>query len=64
MNKCKIFNSSNTYNLENDMNSWFSKSDIKILSVTQSSTVWSGDIKTIITIIYEEKHLPQDTGPR
>lgn len=64
MKKCKIFNNSNTRNLEIDFNEWLSNNSVTILSVTQSSGVWAGDLRTIITVIYEERYPVQDTGPR
>lgn len=50
--------------MESEINKFLSKNSIHIISLTQSSCSVLNDIKTVVVLIYEEKHRKQDTGPR
>lgn len=65
MGKCKIFYGFGSGNfMENDINDFLKNNSIDIISVTQSSASVMNELKTCLTIVYEEKYLPQDTGPK
>ena len=55
MGKCKIFYGFGSGNfLENDINSFLTNNAINVISVTQSSASVLNELKTCVTIIYEE----------
>jgi hypothetical protein len=65
MKKCVTFiGYGNSQTMENDINDFLSKNAVTIISVTQSSAPVLNDIKTVVTIIYENIYVKQDTGPR
>lgn len=65
MKKSKCFFGYGSGNfMENEINEFFKNNSVNVISVSQSSASVMNELKTCVTIIYEEKYLPQDTGPR